>query len=196
MSIKLEYKNPCIASFDFDGSKIFDLVNKNRDTMITHSAESYGFNFDNEVLRSQLNWDVEHYRETMDPLQNYLTSIKEEAIKTLIENSSSHEWPKDSVSNIAKELYLYTTPYVYKKGFFMQSHRDNRLSVAAGCLNLDDNDDVTFFTGERYGKEIFRCSGKKNKGYIWLNTDDGYHSVDLITKERTVVIFNFVFALF
>lgn len=196
MIIKLEHKNPCIASFNFDGTKILELVNKNKDSMITHSAESYGFNFENEVLRSQLSWEVDQYSETIDPFKNYLESIKQEAVSLLIENSSSHEWPKDNITSISNELYLYATPYVYKKGFSMQSHRDNRLSVIAGCLNLDDNDDVTFFTDEKYGKEIFRCSGEKNKGYMWLNTEDGYHTVDLITKERTVMIFNFVFALF
>lgn len=195
MHLKLEHKNPCIASFEFDGSKILDLMEKNKNSIITASRDEYGFGFDNEYLRSRLDYDVEGFHEAMDPLNKYLESIKSEAVELLINNSDTKEWPRGVSESISKELYLYTIPFIYRPGFYMQSHKDNRCSVIAGCLNLEENDNVTFFSREWEGEEIFRCSGTKNKGYMWLNTDDGYHTVDKIVRERKVVIFNFVFAL-
>ena len=195
MLLKLEHKNPCVASFEFDGSKILELIEKNKESMITAPNDEYGFGFDNEYLRSRLDYDVDGYQEAMDPLIEYLESIKNTAVELLIENSDTKEWPKGRTESISKELYLYTIPFIYRPGFYMQSHKDNRCSVIAGCLNLEENDDVTFFSREWEGDEVFRCSGTKNKGYMWLNTDDGWHSVDKIVRERKVVIFNFVVAL-
>ena len=196
MHLNLEHKNPCVASFEFDGSKILDLMEKNKTSIITASNNEYGFGFDNEYLRPRLDYDVEGFQEAMDPLNKYLESIKHEAVELLINNSDTKEWPRGVSESISKELYLYTNPFIYRPGFYMQSHKDNRCSVIAGCLNLEENDNVTFFSREWEGEEIFRCSGTKNKGYMWLNTDDGYHTVDAIVRERKVVIFNFVFALF
>ena len=153
MKIILEHKDSCIASFKFDGSKISNLIEKNKNSTTTEKIESYGFNFHNESLRSKINYDVEGYDEAMDPFKNFLNSIKEDLIKNLIDNSSTRDWPIGMESSISKELYLYASPFIYRPGFFMSGHKDNRLSVAAGCFNLEDNEDVTFFTKDKEGKE-------------------------------------------
>jgi hypothetical protein len=196
MNFIIENKNPSILSFRFDCTELLEFLESNKNNTKTEQISTYGLDFNQETLRSKIHWSVEKYEQTLSPILNFLSENKSLIIDYLIENSSRNNWPKGKSTIIAEETYIYKSLYIYYPGFSMDSHCDNRLILCSGFINLDDNESVTYFTKTLEGDEIFRCSGEKNKGYIWLNTDDSYHSVDLIVRERKIFFFNLVFAQF
>ena len=73
-------------------------------------------------------------------------------------------------------------------------HLDFRFSMWAGIINLQDNDTGTIFTTDHKNytdlTHYYQASGKKFTGTFWLNTENNWHSVPKITKERKVIVCN------
>lgn len=79
-------------------------------------------------------------------------------------------------------------------GFDQPYHLDFRFSMWAGIINLQDNDTGTIFTTDHKNytdlTHYYQASGKKFTGTFWLNTENNWHSVPMITKERKVIVCN------
>lgn len=89
-------------------------------------------------------------------------------------------------------------------GFHMSWHTDNRLIVASGIINVNDNEVSTIFQKSNKGelnkqfvgnKEdlIHIAQKEKNKGTFWLNTNDMWHMVPETPKERRIILVNCFF---
>lgn len=89
-------------------------------------------------------------------------------------------------------------------GFHMSWHTDNRLIVASGIININDNEVSTLFQKNNKGQHNKRFMGhpddlvhtaqkEKNKGTFWLNTNDMWHMVPELDKERRILLINSYF---
>lgn len=83
-------------------------------------------------------------------------------------------------------------------GFHQGIHLDNRFSMWAGIINLQDNVHGTYHYSSSGSKDIghydtphyFIASGKKMTGTFWLNTENTWHGVPPLKENRKVIICN------
>ena len=98
-------------------------------------------------------------------------------------------WDSNDLENKYVFLAVQDMP-----GFDQPYHLDFRFSMWAGIINLQDNDTGTTFTKDHKNytdlSYYYQASGKKFTGTFWLNTENNWHSVPKITKERRVVVCN------
>jgi len=89
-------------------------------------------------------------------------------------------------------------------GFSQPFHLDNRFSMWAGSINLEDNDTTTIFTTENNhwinqgldpSEYYYKANGKKFTGTFWVNTENNWHGVPLVKKERRVIVCNQMLAV-
>jgi len=90
-----------------------------------------------------------------------------------------------------------------KEGFDQPYHLDNRFSMWAGSINLADNNTKTIFSKENTHwmdkghdpeNRYYQASGKKWTGTFWLNTENNWHGVPLVTKDRRAIVCNLLLA--
>lgn len=78
-------------------------------------------------------------------------------------------------------------------GFDQGIHLDNRFSMWAGIINLQDNKHGTYHyktLGGYNTPHYFIASGKKMTGTFWLNTEETWHGVPPLTEDRKVIVCN------
>lgn len=90
-----------------------------------------------------------------------------------------------------------------KKGFDQPWHLDNRFSMWAGSINLADNETKTAFSktnhdwtdkGNDSTRKFYEASNQKWTGTFWLNTENNWHSVPLVQKDRRAIVCNLLLA--
>lgn len=85
-----------------------------------------------------------------------------------------------------------------KEGFSQPFHLDNRFSMWAGSINLDNNETTTVFSNQHLWiddgydpyTQYYKACGTQWKGTFWLNTENNWHGVPLVKKDRRSVICN------
>jgi hypothetical protein len=91
-----------------------------------------------------------------------------------------------------------------KPGFSQPFHLDNRFSMWAGSINLEDNETTTIFTTENNhwinqgldpAEYYYKASGKKFTGTFWVNTETNWHGVPLVKTDRRVIVCNQMLAI-
>lgn len=83
-------------------------------------------------------------------------------------------------------------------GFHQGIHLDNRFSMWAGIINLQENKHGTYHydnpgsanIGHYQTPHYFVASGKKMTGTFWLNTEKTWHGVPPLSEDRKVIICN------
>lgn len=90
-----------------------------------------------------------------------------------------------------------------KAGFSQPYHLDNRFSMWAGSINLADNDTGTIFSNSNHSWEnlghdpeerFYKATGQKFKGTFWLNTENNWHAVPYLNKDRRAIVCNLLLA--
>lgn len=80
-----------------------------------------------------------------------------------------------------------------KPGFSQGPHIDNRFVLWAGVINLQDNTTTTNMYHRRgeYDYELYhKTTGKQWMGTFWLNTENTWHELPEVTKDRRIVLCN------
>lgn len=141
------------------------------------------------------------FEESIDIITKYLLSLDTGSYPIHLIHDDIDFWYDRSIKDIGGRHAFLTLD---QPGFHMSWHTDNRLIVTSGVININDNDVSTLFqktnTGE-YDKKFTGDPNKlihigqkeKNKGTFWLNTNNMWHMVPEISKERRILLVNTYF---
>jgi hypothetical protein len=109
---------------------------------------------------------------------------------------TKNRWPNIPLQ-MSKQISIYLSLVADLPGYSMSPHLDNRSVYGAGYLNIFDNDPVTVIsTKERslFGinsSEKYHAPGTKGTGVIWLNTENSWHWVKKVTRDRRIIMISF-----
>jgi len=104
-------------------------------------------------------------------------------------------------TKVKKDQGLYLSVMIYKPGFSMPWHLDNRFAVLNGIINVNDHETQTCFstTGQGWNQDtqcplnehmiIHRGTKKKFQGTAWTNNELAWHCVPKVPIERKVILF-------
>jgi hypothetical protein len=122
-----------------------------------------------------------------------LDSSKNQLVKKMLEIDTNYRWP-DMPAQISNQLRVYVSLISDLKGYRMDPHIDNRSVYAAGYLNIFDNESLTVISTKKssiFNLSKYRAPGKQGRGAIWLNTDNSWHWVNTVSKDRRIILFTF-----
>jgi hypothetical protein len=182
-----------IVEYYYDTTELEMMFDNLQDSFYAPSSDHKLASLDKRKISDSNEFKINSSWKELEKAFNYQ---KEHLVKTFIENDNKGRYPKNVVKEISKSLTSYILPSIDYPGFQMDYHLDTRLSFCQGFLNVVENESLTSFKTSKDGKEIFKCSGKKNIGYFWLNTENSYHAVDIVTKKRKIILFNILFVPF
>lgn len=198
-SIKTLYENPTIIEVEFEplNQSVIDSIYKD-DTLEQMSFEDLvveqGRFLVSAKIRESNNFKIleDHFSNAHKQITKYLLNI--DKVRWPVFYEFNTWWNNNNF-----DKYTGISVVLDKPGFSQPFHLDNRFSMWAGTLNLDDNETTTIFgtkesnwldKGLDESERYYTSSGKKWTGTFWLNTENNYHGVPLVQKDRKVIIFN------
>lgn len=129
------------------------------------------------------------YRNFRTALENSKRNLVEQFLKI----DTGLRWP-NIPQQISNQLIIYVSRVADLPGYKMGPHIDNRTVYAAGYLNIFDNDSVTVLSTQRtptFGfkqAEEYHAPGAEGTGAIWLNTDNSWHWVNPVVRDRRILM--------
>lgn len=138
-------------------------------------------------------WTEYGQGQEIQELYKYFNSIKKDIILSLLNSGDHIRYHKNDWDRLVDRLHFSMFPLIDKKGYNLGWHIDHRLLFANGILNIIDNESNTKFSKEQGGKEIHAVNGDKNVATFWLTTENNWHCVNEITRDRFIVAFSLSF---
>lgn len=131
----------------------------------------------------------------------FLTDLRQPGVvfnilKMLMDMDTVARWPME-----ARALYSYCqvnpSLVVDLPGFQIPWHVDNRKVVMQGIINLKDNEFGTEFrrVNDDNSELSLTASSRKGQGVFWLNTENSWHHLPVITERRHVLMCNLILRL-
>ena len=118
---------------------------------------------------------------------------KYDLVQKFLSIDTQKRWP-NIPEQISERLTIYRSLIADLPGYSMQPHVDNRSVYAAGYLNIFDNDPVTEIQGQKtsvFGlkkSSNYLAPGKAGQGVIWLNTENSWHWVNKVSRDRRILM--------
>jgi len=190
----IDFEIPSLSEIDFD--KIYDRP---------PIEQTY-----NALHVNPGRYNIPHDTEEYTKLYNFLNDPLYEIMKKLM-SMDNVRWPLMDLGyknfddfyarKVKRDQGLYVSVMIYKPGFSMPWHLDNRFAVLNGIININDNETQTCFSTHGMGWDhatenpkadhpiIHR--GRKNKfqGTAWTNNELNWHCVPNVPVERKVILF-------
>ena len=122
-----------------------------------------------------------------------IESSKYDLVQKFLSIDTQKRWP-NIPDQISERLTIYRSLIADLPGYSMQPHVDNRSVYAAGYLNIFDNDPVTEIQGQKtslFGLKKspnYLAPGKAGQGVIWLNTENSWHWVNKVSRDRRILM--------
>jgi hypothetical protein len=128
-----------------------------------------------------------------DDLEVAMVSSKYQLVKKMLEIDTEHRWP-NIPAQISNQVHVYARLVSDLTGYSMNPHIDNRSVYAAGYLNVFDNESLTVVSTKKpsmFNLSKYRAPGKAGSGTIWLNTENSWHWVNKVSRDRRIILFTF-----
>lgn len=139
-------------------------------------------------------WVDHGQQREIDKFYKDFLNCKNDIILKLLETDTQTRYHRRDFDKIINNLRLSIFPIIDKKGYNLGWHLDHRLIFANGIFNVMDNDSHTEFSIANNGDTLYHTmSGEKNVGTFWLSTENNWHRVKEITKDRYIIAFSFSF---
>lgn len=147
-------------------------------------------------LDKRLSKNPHQIKENSQPLSDFIDTIsssKQKLVEKFLEIDTEYRWPTIP-KEIADQLTVYGQLISNLPGYKMGSHLDNRTVYAAGYLNVFDNESVTSISTKKasfFNRSQYKAPGKQGQGVIWLNTENSWHRVRTVSKDRKIIFFTY-----
>jgi hypothetical protein len=189
----IDFEIPSLSKIDFDKLYSYTPIEQNYNTLYVKPG------------RYDLPYDTPEYTE----LYKFLESDLYDIIKKLIEMDRLR-WPildtgfkdfDDFYEKKVRNYGVYLSAMIYKPGFSMPWHLDNRFAVLNGIINVNDHETQTCFStiGQGWNHDtqcpldnhmiIHRGTKNKFQGTAWTNNELAWHCVPKVPVERKVLLF-------
>ena len=202
-NIKILYENPGMIEVEFEP------IDQNIIDSIYEDDNLEQMSFENLVVESGRFLVSQKIRESENyiKLETHFKGLHKTITQQLLDIDKVR-WPifyefNTWWNNNNFDKYTDITVVLDKPGFSQPFHLDNRFAMWAGTINLDDNETTTIFgnaesnwidKGLDKSERYYQASGKKWTGTFWLNTENNWHGVPLVNKDRRILIVNMLLA--
>jgi hypothetical protein len=183
-------KESPVVEFDFPVDNLQYLFDESQTWSSTKEFNGLGYKGLNKRLIHKSN---EISSLAFDNFSQELENSKLSLVKKFLEIDTQNRWPNISES-IFKSMNIYLSLITDLPGYTMAEHLDNRSVYAAGYLNIFDNESLTVINSTKksiFGKSGYRAPGKKGCGVIWLNTENSWHWVNKVSRDRKILMMSF-----
>ena len=182
-----------VVEFEYPVDNLQPLFNDYRSW--SPNLDLNGLGYDKLTKRLTKSSDVIPGSEWQTLVQS-MKDTKLSLVNHMLNVDTKNRWPKIPLQ-ISKQMVVYLFLVADLPEYRMEPHIDNRSVYAAGYLNVFDNDPVTVISTQQrslFGIKKpteYYASGKKGTGTIWLNTDNSWHWVNKVNRDRRVVMISF-----
>jgi len=131
-----------------------------------------------------------------DKFRQTMEQSKFNLVDTFLKIDKEKRWPNIPLP-ITRQLQIYSALITDVVGYKMDQHIDNRSVYAAGYLNIFDNESLTVISSTKrsiFGRNKeteFNAPGRKGRGVIWLNTENSWHWVNKVSRDRKIIMMSF-----